>query len=229
MTTTTFVLHARPRHDGLGKGPSRRLRRTGAVPGILYGGGEEPRPVFFDVLPLEHQLGQEAFYSHLLEIREEGATVCQGVLKAVQRHPVTGRALHVDILRVRADRPLRMQVPIHFQGEAASPGVKEGGVFSRHMIEIEIQCLPKDLPEYLTVDVSGLGIGEAVHLSQIPLPEGVVIPDLEQGAEHDLPVASVHHARVSSAQDEEVGAGAPAAGETAAGTGEAAPTKGEAS
>jgi large subunit ribosomal protein L25 len=228
MTTTSFVLHARPRGDGLGKGATRRLRRTGAVPGILYGGGEEPEAVFFDALALEHQLGQEAFYSHLLEIRAEGGAVRQGVLKAVQRHPVTGRAIHVDILRVRADRPLRMHVPLHFRGEHLAPGVKEGGVFSRHMIEVEIQCLPKDLPEYLEVDVSGLDIGQAVHLSQVPLPEGVTIPALEQGEEHDLPVASVHHARVTSAQDEETAAAAaPTTGDASAG--EASPGKSEGS
>ncbi len=229
MTTTSFVLQARPRHDGLGKGASRRLRRKGIVPGILYGGGGEPYPVLFEALALEHQLGQEAFYSHLLEIREEGGAVQQGVLKAVQRHPVTGRVLHIDILRVRADRPVRMHVPLHFQGEHAAPGVKEGGVFSRHMIEVEIQCLPKDLPEFLAVDVSGLDIGQAVHLSQVPLPEGVVIPALEQGTEHDLPVASVHHARVTSAQDEEAAASAASAGETSAGTGEGTAGKGEGS
>ena len=227
MTTTSFVLNARPRRDDLGKGPSRRLRRAGSVPGIVYGGGADPAPVFFESLGLEHQLGQEAFYSHLLEIREEGGPVYQGVLKDVQRHPVSGRVLHVDILRVRADRPVRMRVPLHFQGEQTAPGVKEGGVFSRHMIEVEVQCLPKDLPEYLTVDVSGLDIGQAVHLSQIPLPAGIVIPALEQGLEHDLPVASVHHARVTSAQDEE--AAPTPAGEAAAPAGEPAPGKGESS
>lgn len=225
MTTTTFVLHARPRRDGLGKGPSRRLRRKGIVPGVLYGAGEEPEPVTFEARSLENQLAHEAFYSHLLEIRTEDGAIRQGVLKAVQRHPVNGRVLHVDILRVRADRPVRMPIPLHFQGEQTAPGVKEGGVFSRHMIEVEIQCLPKDLPEYLVVDVSGLDIGQAVHLSQIALPPGVSIPALELGPEHDLPVASVHHARVTSAQEEEAAA---APGETPASPeGGASPGKGE--
>lgn len=203
MTTTSFVLHTRPRTEGLGKGPSRRLRRAGFIPGVLYGGEEGPQPVLFEAVSLENQLAHEAFYSHLLEIRTEGQPVQQGVLKDVQRHPVSGRVLHIDILRVRADRPVRMIIPLHFVGEQTAPGVKEGGVLSRHMIELEIQCLPKDIPEYLTVDVGALGMGQAVHLSQIALPPGVSIPALEQGPEHDLPVASVHHARVSAAQEEQ--------------------------
>ncbi len=196
-----FVLNAQDRRDA-GKGASRRLRRHGLVPSILYGGGETPQPLSLSAHELGHLLADEAFYSSILEIRLGGQSL-QAVLKDLQRNPVKGDATHVDLQRVRSDQPVRMHIPLHFKGESVAVGVKQGGgVLSKNLIEVEVSCLPKDLPEFIEVDVSALEIGQAIHLSQIPLPENVTLVELQHGTEHDLPVVAVHHARVTQASED---------------------------
>lgn len=203
-----FVLNAQERRDA-GKGASRRLRRSGWVPAIFYGAEDPPLSLSLEIHELTRHLADEAFYSSILEIRV-GEARYQGVLKDLQRHPVKGVPAHVDLQRVRADQLIRMHVPLHFQGETSVVGVKQsGGVLSKNLIEVEVTCLPNDLPEFLVVDVSQLEIGQAIHLSQIPLPDGVSLVQLQHGTEHDLPVVAVHHARVTTAAEETAAAETP--------------------
>jgi large subunit ribosomal protein L25 len=192
--STTFELQAELRDD-LGKGASRRLRRAGKVPAILYGGGQDPQPLTLSHLDVLNQLKNEAVYSHVLTLKlgERAESV---VLRDLQRHPFKPTILHMDFLRVSADRKLSVHVPLHFINEEGSRGVKQqGGVVSRALIDIEITCLPKDLPEFIEVDLIHLGMGEALHLSQIPLPAGVELAGhIASGSEQDAIVVSVHHA-----------------------------------
>ena len=191
--SVTFELKAEPRGD-LGKGASRRLRRAGKVPAILYGGGQEPQPLVLSHLDILNQLKNEAVYSHVLTLNlgDRSESV---VLRDLQRHPFKPTILHIDFLRVSADRELRVHVPLHFVNEDTARGVKQqGGVVSRALIDIEIACLPKDLPEFIEVDIADLGMNEALHLSQIPLPAGVELADkIAPGSDQDAIVVNIHH------------------------------------
>lgn len=188
-----FELKAEPRGD-LGKGASRRLRHAGKVPAILYGGGQDPLPLTLKHLDVLNQLQNEAVYSHVLTLNL-GDRVESVVLRDLQRHPFKPTILHVDFLRVSADRKLRVHVPLHFVNEETSRGVKQqGGVVSRALIDIEIACLPKDLPEFIEVDIAKLGMGEALHLTQISLPPGVELANhIVPGSEQDAVVVNIHH------------------------------------
>jgi len=178
--------------EGQGKGASRRLRRANKVPAILYGGHREPRTLALDHTKLLLMLEQERFYSTIINLKV--GTVSQAaVLKDVQRHPARNAVLHVDLQRVLEDETIRMSIPLHFKGDGAAPGVKAGGVVSHLRNEIEVSCLPKDLPEFVEVDVSHMEINDLLHLSDIKLPEGVEILELSHG--RDSPIVSVHHAR----------------------------------
>ncbi|MFO1371953.1 MAG: 50S ribosomal protein L25/general stress protein Ctc [Candidatus Competibacteraceae bacterium] len=190
----TFELQAEPRGN-LGKGASRRLRRAGKVPAILYGGGQDPLPLVLNHLEVFHQLQNESIYSHVLTLNLGDRTESV-VLRDLQRHPFKPTVLHLDFLRVSADRKLRVHVPLHFINEDASRGVKQqGGVVSHTLIDIEIACLPKDLPEFIEVDLTDLGMGEAIHLSEIKLPDGVELANhIVPGSEQDAIVANIHHA-----------------------------------
>jgi len=135
----------------------------------------------------------EAFFSHILTLTV-GEKRTQVVLKALQRHPVSARVIHLDLLRVSQTQALVMHVPLHFDNEDKSPGRKAGGIFTHHMNELEISCLPKDLPEYIAVDVGHMDIGDVLHLEEVTLPEGVEI--VTHGQEiMDSPVVSAHHAQ----------------------------------
>ena len=200
--STEFVLNAEKRDDQ-GKGASRRLRRAGRVPGILYGGEVAPQPISLDHNEMLRNTEHESFYSQILTLKLEGKDF-DVLLKDMQRHPAKPRITHVDLLRVQANKPVRVHVPLHWVDAATAPGVKEqGGVISHHMIEVEIECLPKNLPRYIEVFCGRLNVGDAVHLSDLALPEGVKIVALMHGdvEEHDQPVVSVHHARVTSEED----------------------------
>ena len=190
----TFELKAEPRSD-LGKGASRRLRRAGQVPAILYGGGQEPQPLVLSHLDVLNQLKNDAVYSHVLTLKV-GDRVESAVLRDMQRHPFKPTILHLDFLRVSADRQLRVNVPLHFVNAEASPGVKvQGGVVSHVLVDIEITCLPQNLPEFIEVDLSGLSLGDAIHLSALKLPEGVELAThIAPGSETDAIVVSIHHA-----------------------------------
>jgi large subunit ribosomal protein L25 len=193
VMSITFELHAEPRSDR-GKGASRRLRRAGKVPAILYGGGQEPQALVLTHLEFMNQLQNDAIYSHILTLKL-GDRVEHAVLRDLQRHPFKPTILHIDFLRVSADRKLRVHIPLHFINEANSRGVKQqGGVVSHALIDIEIACLPKDLPEFIEVDLTDLGLGGALHLSDLKLPEGVELAThTAPGSELDAIVVSIHH------------------------------------
>ena len=194
-----FELHAGVRSER-GTGAVRRLRRAGQVPAIMYGGSEAPVPLKLVENQVRRQLSNEAFFSHVLNVKVDGREE-QAVIKSLHRHPATERILHLDLLRVSETQRLTMLVPIRFENEEDSPGRRAGGVISHHATEVEITCLPRDLPEYLAVDASNLNLGDSIHLSQIPLPEGVEVPALAQGSEHDQPVVSIHAARATEVEE----------------------------
>lgn len=193
--TTTFELTAEPRGK-LGKGASRRLRRAGQVPAILYGGGQEPQPLVLNHLDVLNQMKNEAIYSHVLTLKVGDQTESV-VLRDLQRHPFKPTILHLDFLRVSADRKLRAHVPLHFVNENTARGVKQqGGMVSRALIDIEIECLPSHLPEFIEIDLADLGVGETIHLSQLKLPNGVELAThIEPGSELDAVVVGIQHAR----------------------------------
>jgi len=188
-----FTLSAEMRNDQeQGKGASRRLRKSGKVPAVIYGGGEETVSVTFDHDKLAHSLEQEAFYSHILTVDVAGKSQ-RAILRDLQRHPYKPKILHMDLLRVREDTAINVNVPLHFLNEDTCPGVKiEGGVISHNISEVEISCLPKDLPEFIEVDAAELNLHDSLHLSDIKVPDGVTIVELAQGEDHDHVVVSVN-------------------------------------
>ena len=197
----TLTIIAQSRSDS-GKGASRRLRRTGLVPGIIYGTGSDPQSISVQHNELAHQLENEAFFSSILSVEIDGKAQ-KVVLKDLQRHPSRPFIMHLDLLRISSKEAIKMSVPLHFVGEETAPGVKEGGTASHHFTEVEISCLPTDLPEYIDVDVSAMEIGDAIHLSQIKLPEGVEIPALALGEDHDMAVVAILAARVEVEEEPE--------------------------
>ncbi|HUD96559.1 MAG TPA: 50S ribosomal protein L25/general stress protein Ctc [Woeseiaceae bacterium] len=195
--------------DDQGKGASRRLRRQGKIPAILYGGGRPPRALLLDHNKVLQHLDHEAFYSSILTIKVGDKTQA-AILKDVQRHPAKRHVLHMDMQRIVEDEKIRMNVPIHFVGEQSAPGVKlAGGSVSRMITDVEISCLPRDLPEYLEVDISNLELDDMLYLSDIKLPEGVDIIELQHGEEHDQAIVSVHVMRTSEVEEEVEVAAAP--------------------
>mgnify|MGYP001133348136 CR=1 FL=1 len=210
----SFKLDATSRSD-LGKGASRRLRRANSVPAVVYGGVGEAQSITLAHNEMEKSLEHEAFYSHILDLVIDGGKPQQVILRDVQRHPFKRLILHVDFLRVQADQEIQVQVPLHFLNEEECIGVKQdGGAISHVMTEILISCLPRHLPEYIEVDLANLGLGDALHVSDIQFPEGVVSVDLAHGEEHDLPVANVHHTRAGSVESDDADEDAGDAGES---------------
>jgi large subunit ribosomal protein L25 len=223
-----MVVNAQVRSDE-GKGASRRLRHQGLIPGIVYGGNKKP-----EMITLSHQemllhLEHESFYSSILEL-DIDKNKQQVILKDLQRHPAKPFVLHVDFQRVSATQTLKTRVPIHFVGEDVCPGLKLGGGVSHHMTDVEISCLPKDLPEFLQIDMSKMVIGDSVHLSEIELPEGVEIPSLAQGVEqHDMVVVNIHsgHGDMDMEEETEEGVEGEAPAEDAAESEAAADEEGD--
>lgn len=199
-----FEVTAEVRQD-LGKGASRRLRRAGKVPAIVYGAGKEATSLTLRHSEMIHHLEHEAFYSHILSLKI-GDQVEQVVLKDLQRHPAKPIIMHADFMRVSETEKITMHVPLHFLNETTCVGVKQGGgVVSHQMVEIEIRCLPKDLPEFIAVDLTNLQLGQMIHLSELQLPAGVEIPALGHGAEHDLPVVTIHKGHGGATSDDGAG------------------------
>ena len=185
-----------------GKGASRRLRRDGKVPAIVYGGDAAPENIQLAHNELLHQSENEAFYSHILTLDVAGAKQ-PVVLKDMQRHPYKAQIMHVDLLRVDEKEALTMRVPLHFLNEEKCVGVKMGGGEIRHVMnDIEIVCLPKDLPEYIEVDVAELNIGDTVHIGELKVPGGVEVAALMHGGDPQQPVVSVEAARISEEPSE---------------------------
>ena len=185
-----YELKVQPR-DNLGKNASRRLRRSGRIPGTVYGANKEPQSISLSHDDVLHQLDREAFYSSILTINIDAERE-QVVLKDLQRHPYKPEILHIDFLRIDEKQKITMRVPLHFINEHLCPGVKSGGgVVSRVMTELEISCLPGDLPEYIDVDLANVDLGETIHLSDIVLPEGVEIHALLSGGDASASVVTV--------------------------------------
>lgn len=179
-----------------GKNAARRVRRTGNVPAVIYGGHSEPQMLVLSHNEVIKHLAHEAVYSHVLDIKVDGKTE-KAILKGVQRHPAKFQILHMDFLRVNMSELVKVHVPLHFINEQVSVGGKKGGIVTHGMIDVEVSCLPTDLPDYIEVDLSGLDVGESVHLSDIKLPARVEIVALAQGSEHDHPVASMMASKAS--------------------------------
>ena len=186
-----FEVVAQPR-DALGTGASRRLRRMGRVPGVLYGGSKDPAHISVDGNRIRKQLENEAFAAHILAVKIEDEE-SQAVLKSIQRDPATDQVIHMDFQRISASSENHMRVPLHFVNEDVCAGKKAGGIVTHLLVEVEVGCLPKDLPEYVEVDMAALGIGESVHLSELALPEGVRLMALAQNPDNDPPIVSVQH------------------------------------
>lgn len=204
MSSKVIKVPAELRSDQ-GTGASRRLRHAGKVPAILYGGERKPVALAVDhaflLLATEH----DNFYTSLLEISADGKTQTV-VLRDLQRHPYKRQIMHLDFQRIDEKEELSMHVPLHFIGEEKSPAGKMAGVVVQHqLIELEITCLPKDLPEYIEVDLSALEPGQVIHVSEVKLPEGVRLAGDLDG---DLPVINAGHIR----RGQGTGAAAPEAG-----------------
>ena len=190
MANEDFALDAQIRTDE-GKGASRRLRHNGLTPAIIYGGKEAPQSITLEHKELIKHLEHEAFYSHIISLNVEGKAQ-DVILKDLQRHPAKAIVMHADFLRVSSTEKFTTKVPLHFINEDKAPGVKlGGGIVSHIMTDLEISCLPKDLPEYIEVDLGELELGGTVHISDIKLPEGVESVALSHGADHDLSVANI--------------------------------------
>jgi len=191
-----FTLNAEARSD-LGKGASRRLRRLASlVPAVVYGGDKAPESISMLAKEIAKLLENEAAYSHIIELNV-GGTKQNVIIKALQRHPAKGHVLHADFVRVVAGQKLTAHVPVHFINEAAA--VKKGGEISHVVAEVEVSCLPKDLPEFIEVDLADAEIGSIIHLSNIKAPKGVEFVALAHG--NDLAVANVHAPRVAPAAE----------------------------
>ena len=215
----SFELNAEPRSD-TGKGASRRLRHAGKVPAIMYGGNKDPEALTLSHNEVLRNLENEAFYSHILTIKSGGSET-QAILRDLQRHPSKPRILHMDLQRVSATEKLKTHLPVHILGEETAPGVKAGGLVSHDLTEVAIECLPKDLPEFVEVDISTLEIGDSIHLSALNVPEGVTLTELARGEDHDISVVSIHAKRVVEEVEEEAPAAESGeAGEEAKGEGE---------
>jgi large subunit ribosomal protein L25 len=201
--STELTLNASARAV-LGKGASRRLRRhNGEIPAIVYGGKKKPQSLSLIHKDVVKALENEAHYSQVINLNIDGKTESV-VLKDLQRHPSKAILLHMDFLRISKATKLTLKVPLQFVNEDICIGVKqEGGIFSRAMSDLEIQCLPGDLPEFLEVDVAMLRLGETLHMSDISLPKGVESVALSYGADYDQPIASVSKARGSSSIESE--------------------------
>ena len=190
--STDFTLNANGRED-TGKGASRRLRRlAGEIPAIVYGGKKDPAKISLAHKDVAKALENEAFFSHIIGLVIDGKSE-DVIIKDIQRHPAKALIMHMDFFRVSKTTKLQTRAPLHFINEETCVGVKMGGgLIARSMTDIEISCLPKDLPEYIEVDMAEVDLGQTVHLSDIKLPKGVESVALSYGDDHDLPVAAVN-------------------------------------
>ena len=208
----SFVIGAEFR-DTQGKGASRRLRVTGKVPAILYGGGQSPRALVLDQQKLLTMIDNEKFYSSIVQLKVANETQ-EAIVKDVQMHPAKNLVVHLDLQRVLENEKLRIRLPIHFRNASVSPGVKtQGGIVSHLMNDVEVVCLPKDLPEFLEVDMVDMSLNDIKYLADIKVPEGVLLPQLGHG--RNPAVVSIHSPRAE--EPEAVAAeAAPAEGAAAA-------------
>ena len=219
-----FEVQAEARTDE-GKGASRRLRHAGKVPAVVYGAEKEPVSISLDHNQFIRHLAEEAFYAHILTLVIDGKKD-QVVLKDLQRHPANdNKIIHADFLRVDASHAMTMTVPLHFVGEEEAPGVKAGGQVSHMITEVEVSCLPQDLPEFIEANLSAVEMDGSVHLSELALPKGVTLTALSHGQEeqlaegersaYDQAVASIHMPRAQAVEETEEAAAEEEGGEEA--------------
>ena len=202
----SYELNATLRGDK-GKGASRRLRHANTLPAIVYGGGKDPVSITLLQKDVQHKLPDESFYSQVLSLSIEGKTE-DVLLRDIQHHPYKMDVMHMDFIRVDANKVVHVFSQLHFSGEDVSPGAKtEDGVVNHVITEVELECLPKDIPDFIAVDLSEMHVGDVVHLSDLKLPAGVEILALKQGEEHDTAVVGMHVRKVIA----EVEEGAPEA------------------
>ena len=175
----------------IGKAASRRLRHAEQVPAIVYGGGKKPQIIRIEARIIKKALEEESFYSQIITLTIDNNKSEQVILKDLQRHPVKDYALHMDFLRISSSQELTTSIPLHFINEEQCIGVKLGGKIFHNINEIEIRCLPKNLPEYIEVDVSKLDIGSTIHLTDIKIPKGVQLTRLLQDGSHNLSIVTV--------------------------------------
>jgi len=194
-----FILHAEPRSER-GTNANRRLRRTGRVPAVVYGAGKDPSTVALEHRELLRYQQEEAFFSHILNL-QVGEQSEQVILRDLQRHPSKPYILHADLLRVSATEKLRTTIPVHFVGEEQAPGIKHKAGVAQHLLtEVEVECLPGNLPEFITADVSELDIGDSLHLTDLVMPAGVALLALSHAEDLDEEELAAVNATVVSIQ-----------------------------
>ncbi|XGA81121.1 50S ribosomal protein L25/general stress protein Ctc [Halomonas sp. CH40] len=198
-----FILNADIRHD-LGKGASRRLRRANQqVPAVVYGGTQEPQSISVEKTAFYKAIEDESFFSSVITLVIEGKKQ-QVVVRDLQRHPFKPLLTHADFLRVDATHEITMSVPLHVAGEDTCVGIKDqDGELHVLANEVAISCLPKDLPDYLEIDISAVEVGTTLHLSDLTLPAGVTSVDLSHGEDHDNAILSVTKVKVRGGDEEE--------------------------
>ena len=199
--SNSHEIQAEVRNDE-GKGASRRLRRSGFVPAVVYGGHEDPKSIQLEHRVVWHASQNEWFYSSLLNLMVDGKGE-RVLLRDMQRHPYKQQIMHIDFQRIPQGEVIRVRVPLHYTNQKGSPAGKTSGVVISHNLnDVEVSCLPRHLPEFIEVDLSALKPGELVHLSEIKLPEGVEIPELKLGKEHDIAIVAATYVREEPAEDE---------------------------
>ena len=198
MSEAIYTLEATVRTDK-GTGASRRLRHANQVPAIVYGLEKETQNIALAHNKVWQAQDNEGFYSHILTLVIDGKKE-DVILKDVQRHPFKPTILHLDFQRVDAKQELHTNVPVHFIGEETA--LKTGGTVAHTINELEVTCLPKDLPEFIELDISGLELGQTLHISDITLPKGVTSVELAKGESHDLAVVTLHAPKGAAAEEE---------------------------
>ncbi len=194
-------INAETRVD-LGKGASRRLRHEEKMPAILYGAGADPVNLTIDQREIRPHVDNEQFYSTIIDLSVDGKSE-KAIVRDMQHHPFKVDIAHIDFQRVDPKQKMHIHVPLHFIGEENAPGVKAGGIISHVAMEVEVECLPKDIPEFIEVDVSGLNAGESIHLTEMTLPKGVELMALKHGEDHDTAVVAIHPPKGGAAAEEE--------------------------
>lgn len=192
-----FVAEAR---SASGSIAAKAIRRQGKVPAVIYGGESAPEMLVLDHNEIVKHLAHEAVYSHVLDLKV-GEKTQKAVLKHIQRHPAKPQILHMDFLRVDDSHKLKVHVPLHFVNEGVCIGVKKGGAIAHSIADVEVSCMPSALPEFITVDLADLDVGGTLHLSNLVLPAGVELVQLQHGPEHDLPVVQIIKARGEGAAE----------------------------
>jgi len=189
--------------DDMGKGASRRLRHSNLLPAIVYGAGKDPVSITLLQKDVQHKLPNEDFYSQILSLNIDG-TAEDVLVRDIHHHPYKQEVIHMDFIRIDVKKVIHVYSQLHFIGEENSPGVKaENGVVSHVITEVELECLPKNIPHFIEVDLSNMHVGDIIHLTDLKLPEGVAILALKQGEEHDTAVVSMHVRKVVEEETEE--------------------------